>query len=153
MASKVKTICEEKVVPVIEELGYEVVEVEYVKKTDGMNLTFYIDKDEGIAIEDCEKVSKAIDDLLEELDPTEGVGYILNVSSPGIDRPIKNKRDFERNLEKEISITLFSKLDGKKKFDGTLKSYTDEDVSIEIKGEIFTIKRHLIAHIVPVIKF
>ena len=60
MASKVKTLCEEKVVPVIENLGYEVVEVEYAKKNDGMNLTFFIDKEEGVKIEDCEKVSKEI---------------------------------------------------------------------------------------------
>ena len=153
VASKVKTICEEKVVPIIEELGYEVVEVEYVKKSDGMNLTFYIDKDEGIIIDDCEKVSKAIDDLLEELDPTEGVAYILNVSSPGIDRPIKTNRDFERNLQKEISITLFSKLNGLKKFEGILVAYSDEDVSIDNKGQIITIKRELIAHVVPVVKF
>ena len=58
MASKVKSICEEKVVPLIEELGYEVVEVEYAKKSDGMNLTFYIDKENGVQIDDCEKVSK-----------------------------------------------------------------------------------------------
>ena len=153
MASKVKTICEEKVVPVIEELGYEVVEVEYAKKTDGMNLTFYIDKDGGIVIDDCEKVSKAIDDLLEELDPTEGVGYILNVSSPGLDRPLKTNRDFERHLQKEISITLFSKLEGKKKFDGVLQSYTDESVTIEVKGELIELKKEQIAHIVPIIKF
>ena len=70
MASKVKSLCEEKVVPLIEELGYEVIEVEYSKKSDGMNLTFFIDNDEGIKIEDCEKVSKAIDGLLEELNPT-----------------------------------------------------------------------------------
>lgn len=153
MASKVKTICEEKVVPVIEELGYDVVEVEYAKKSDGMNLTFYIDKDAGIVVEDCEKVSRAIDDLLEQLDPTEGVGYILNVSSPGIDRPLKTNRDFERNLQKEISITLFSKLDGKKKFEGTLIAYNDETVSIEIKDQTIELRRELIAHIVPVIKF
>lgn len=153
MASKVKTICEEKVVPVIEELGYEVVEVEYIKKSDGMNLTFYIDKDGGIVIEDCEKVSKAIDDLLEDLDPTEGVAYILNVSSPGIDRPLKTNRDFERNLQKDISITLFSKLDGKKKFDGTLLEYSDEYIKIKVKEEIVELKRELIAHIVPIIKF
>lgn len=153
MASKVKSICEEKVVPIIEELGYEVVEVEYVKKSDGMNLTFYIDKDGGIIIDDCEKVSKAIDDLLEEVDPTEGVSYILNVSSPGIDRPLKTTRDFERNLQKEISITLFSKLDGKKKFEGTLISYNDEIIQIDVKGQTLELKRELIAHIVPVIKF
>lgn len=153
MASKVKTICEEKVVPVIEQLGYEVVEVEYAKKSDGMNLTFYIDNDKGIVIEDCEKVSKAIDDLLEELDPTEGVGYILNVSSPGIDRPLKTKRDFERNLQKEISITLFSKLDGKKKFEGVLVEFDEESVTIETSDKKIAFNKSQIAHIVPVIKF
>ena len=153
MASKVKSICEEKVVPVIEQLGYEVVEVEYLKKSDGMNLTFYIDNDNGIVIEDCEKVSKAIDDLLEEIDPTEGVAYILNVSSPGIDRPLKTNRDFERNMQKEICITLFSKLDGKKKFEGILVDYNNEMVAIEKTGQKTEIKRELIAHIVPIIKF
>lgn len=153
MASKVKSICEEKVVPVIEELGYEVIEVEYAKKSDGMNLTFYIDKDGGIVIDDCEKVSKAIDALLEELDPTEGVAYILNISSPGIDRPLKTKRDFERNLQKEISITLFSKLDGKKKFEGVLVDFSDESVTIDIAGQNIELKKELIAHIVPIIKF
>lgn len=153
MASKVKTICEEKIVPVIEELGYEVVEVEYAKKSDGMNLTFYIDKDEGIVIEDCEKVSKSIDDLLEEIDPTEGVSYILNVSSPGIDRPLKTNRDFERNLKKEISITLFSKLNGKKKFEGVLVGFSDESVTIETEGQNIELKKEQIAHIVPIIKF
>lgn len=153
MASKVKSICEEKVVPIIESLGYEVVEIEYVKKVDGMNLTFYIDKDEGIAIEDCENVSKAIDDILEELDPTDGVSYILNVSSPGIDRPLKSKRDFERNLQKEVSVTLFSKLDGKKKFEGILTNYTDESIVVDVKGQLIELKKELIAHIVPIIKF
>ena len=116
MAGKVKAICEEKIVPAIEELGYEVVEVEYVKKSDGMNLTFYIDNENGIQIEDCEKVSKSIDDLLEAVNPTDDQPYILSVSSPGIDRPIKTDKDFKRNVGKEIEVTLFAKIDGKKKF-------------------------------------
>ena len=66
MAGIVKTICEKNVQPIIENLGYEVVEIEYVKKSDGMNLTFYIDKDGGIDIKDCELVSKAIDPILEQ---------------------------------------------------------------------------------------
>ena len=115
MASKVKTICEEKVVPFIENMGYEVVEVEYVKKSDGMNLTFYIDKEDGIKIEDCEMVSKSIDGLLEELNPTDNSPYILSVSSPGLDRPLKTDRDLKRNVDKEIEITLFAKTNGKKK--------------------------------------
>ena len=153
MASKVKSICEEKVVPVIEQLGYDVVEVEYAKKSEGMNLTFYIDNASGIVIEDCEKVSKAIDDLLEQIDPTEGVAYILNVSSPGIDRPLKTERDFNRNIGKEISITLFSKLNGKKVFEGKLLDFNQELIRIESNGESVSFEREKIAHIVPVIKF
>ena len=153
MASKVKTICEEKVVPVIESMGYEVVEVEYIKKSDGMNLTFYIDNDNGVQIEDCEKVSKAIDGLLEELNPTDDSPYILSVSSPGIDRPLKNERDFKRNINKEIEITLFAKLDRKKKFEGILISYDDKQITIEIDGKTISLERNKIAHIVPIIKF
>lgn len=153
MAGKVKSICIEKINPIIEEMGYEVVEVDYSKQVDGMNLIFYIDNEKGITIEDCEKVTKVIDPILEELDPTDNKPYILSISSPGIDRPIKNDRDFNRNLGKEIEITLFSKLDGKKNFKGNLKSFSNDDVTIEsVKGEI-TIKRILIANIVPVIKF
>lgn len=153
MAGKVKSICEEKVSPVIEELGYDVVEIEYAKKSDGWNLTFFIDKENGIQIEDCEKVSKAIDGLLEELNPTDDQGYILNVSSPGIDRPLKTDRDYERNVGKEIEVTLFSKMDGKKNFKGMLTTYSNESVIIECNGKTISIDRQKIAHVVPVIKF
>ena len=153
MAGKVKTICEEKICHIIEDMGYEVVEVEYAKKSDGMNLTFYIDCDKGVEIDDCEKVSKVIDPIIEELNPTDDQPYILSVSSPGIDRPLKSERDFKRNVGNEISITLFSKIDGKKKFDGTLKSFSPEDVTITSNGKDITLQRDKIAHIVPIIKF
>ena len=153
MASKVKSICEEKVVPVIEEMGYEVVDIEYAKKSDGMNLIFYIDKDEGVKIEDCKKVSRAIDGLLEELNPTDDSPYILSVSSPGLDRPLKTERDFKRNLYKEIEVTLFAKIDGCKTYTGLLKSYNEQDIEIEINGQNMIIEKSKIAHIVPVIKF
>ena len=153
MASKVKSICEEKVVPVIEEMGYEVVDIEYAKKSDGMNLIFYIDKDEGVKIEDCEKVSRAIDGLLEELNPTDDSPYILSVSSPGLDRPLKTERDFKRNLDKEIGVTLFGKIDGCKRYTGLLESYNEQNIEIEINGQSMIIEKSKIAHIVPVIKF
>ena len=153
MASKVKTICEEKVVPFIENMGYEVVEVEYVKKSDGMNLTFYIDKEDGIKIEDCEMVSKSIDGLLEELNPTDNSPYILSVSSPGLDRPLKTDRDLKRNVDKEIEITLFAKTNGKKKYEGILKFFDDNNIVMEINGENIDFERNKIAHIVPIIKF
>ena len=152
LASKVKSICEEKIVPVIEEMGYEVVEVEYAKKSDGMNLTFFIDSDKGVQIEDCEKVSKAIDKLLEELNPTEDKPYILSVSSPGIDRPLKSDRDLKRNIGKDILITLFTKIEGNKKFEGTLITFDDKTITIKQQEEV-TIARNKIAQIVPIIKF
>ena len=79
MAGKVETICNEKIRPVIEELGYELVDIEYSKKVDGMNLDFIIDSPNGILIEDCEKVHRAIDELLDEVNPTDDAPYILNV--------------------------------------------------------------------------
>jgi ribosome maturation factor RimP len=151
--AKVKQICEEKICPIIEELGYEVVEVEYVKKSDGMNLTFYIDNDKGIELADCEKVSKAIDQILEDVNPTEDQPYILNVSSPGLDRPLKTERDFQRHIGKEIEIILFAKINGKKDFKGQLVSYNDEVVTILKNDEELSFERQKIAHIVPVIKF
>ncbi len=151
MASKVKNICEEKVVPIIKELGYDVIEVEYAKKSDGMNLTFYIDSDDGIKIEDCERVSKAIDDILEELNPTNDQPYILNVSSPGIDRPLKFERDFQRNLNKVVEVTLFAKENGNKTFQGKLTSFDETKFSLEIDGKEKTFEKKNVAHVVPVI--
>lgn len=153
MAGKVKTICEEKISSVIEKMGYEVVEVTYQKEVDGMNLTFYIDCEKGVTVDDCEKVSKVIDPILDELNPTDDKPYILNVSSPGLDRPLKTERDFNRNLDKEIEITLFSKLNGKKVFTGTLKRFDENAVTIFDRKDEITFERKLIAHIVPVIKF
>lgn len=151
--AKVKDICAAKINPIIEEMGYEVVEVSYQKSVDGMNLIFYIDCDKGVNIDDCEKVSRAIDPILDELNPTDDKPYILSVSSPGIDRPLKSPRDFERNIGKEIEVTLFSKLNGKKVFIGTLDSFDEEEVSLLCGKENVTLKRNLIANIVPVIKF
>lgn len=153
MSKKVKEICEEKINPIIENMGYKVIEVEYAKKSDGMNLTFFIDKEEGIKIDDCEAVSRAIDQPLEELNPTGDESYVLSVSSPGIDRPIKTDWDFNRNMGKEIEITLFAKINGKKKFTGILKSYDENVVVISNDDNEVNFERKKIAHIVPVIKF
>ena len=153
LAGKVQTICKEKVVPEIEKLGYDVVEIEYSKKSDGMNLVFYIDHDNGITMEDCEKVSREIDDLLEEVNPTDDQPYILSVSSPGIDRPLKTERDFKRNLNKEIEVTLFAKINGKKKFVGTLTGFDETSFAINSNGDEIKFSKQQVAHIVPVIKF
>lgn len=153
MAGKVKTIVEPAITPVIQSLGFEIVDIDYVKQSDGMNLIIYIDSDKGITIEDCETVSRSIDPILDEMNPTDDQPYILSVSSPGIDRPLKHTRDFQRNMEKEIQITLFAKIDGKKIFKGILKSFDEISIELEVNGETMTFSREKIAHIVPIIHF
>lgn len=153
MAGKVETICKEKICPIIEELGYEVIEVEYAKKVDGMNLSFYIDGPNGILIEDCEKVHRAIEDILDEVNPTDDASYILNVCSPGIDRPIKNQKDFERNKNKEVEVKLFAPIDGKKVYQGRLTEFNDEIVTILCNNNPISFNRTKVAQITPVIEF
>ncbi len=153
MASKVESICTEKVVPQIEQLGYYVLEVDYSKKVDGQNLTFVIDKDGGVLIEDCEKVHRMLDTLLDEINPTDDAPYILNVESAGLDRPIKTQRDFLRNKGKEVEVKLYKKLDGKKSFVGNLMEFDDTKVVLSLEKQKQTFAREDVALISPVIKF
>jgi len=153
MASKVETICTEKVVPQIEKLGYYVLEVDYSKKVDGQNLTFVIDKDGGVLIEDCEKVHRMLDVLLDEINPTDDAPYVLNVESAGLDRPIKTQRDFLRNKGKEVEVKLYKKLDGKKSFVGYLSEFDNEKVVLSLEDRTQTFAREDVALISPVIKF
>lgn len=90
----------------IAEMGYELDEVEYVKEYGNMVLTLYIDSENGVTIDDCEKVSRATDPILDENDPIEEA-YYLSVSSIGIDRPLKKDRDFERNMGKKLQVKLY----------------------------------------------
>jgi ribosome maturation factor RimP len=143
----------ELVAPIAESFGLEVIEVLYEKKYDGMNLTIVIDKDGGVNINDCEKLHRAIDAPLDELDPIE-CAYILNVSSPGIDRPLKTERDYKRNLNKKISVKLYKAVDGKKAFVGILTSYDDETFTIEMENnQTITFVKKDTAHVEPVIEF
>lgn len=151
--AKVKELCAEKIRPVIEEMGYELVDVEYVKEFDGMNLVFTIDKESGVTVDDCELVSKRIDPMLDELNPTNDESYTLVVSSPGLDRPLSTDRDLTRNLGKEVSVSLFTKVDGKKVFEGTLKSFDETSVTIQTDKQELTFERKKVANIKLVIKF
>lgn len=135
MANRVVDKCNEKIVPIIENLGYDVLEVEYAKKVDGMNLTFFIDKPQGITIEDCEKVNNAITDVLDDINVTDDAPYILNVSSAGLDRPIKNHKDFLRNKGKQVEIKLYVPENGKKVFSGALIDFSEEGYTIKDQND------------------
>ena len=147
MAGKVVEIVEEHINPIIENLGYEVVEVEFAKKIDGMNLCFYIDSPNGITIDDCEKVHKLIDAPLDELNPTGDMPYILSVSSCGLDRPIKTDKDLKRNLNKVVDVKLYAPLNKKKAFTGILKDFNEENIVITENELDINLPRKMIGNI------
>lgn len=153
MASKVCDEVEKLITPIVKDLGYFIVDIEYSKKFDGMNLEITIDREGGVDINDCEKVHRAIDEPLDELNPTGDMPYTLSVSSPGLDRPVKNQYDFERNKGKDVEVKLYKKLDGKKTFVGKLTDFNESEVKIDILGQEKTFKKDMVAAVCPVIEF
>ena len=139
--------------PVIEELGFEVVDVEYTKKADGMNLTVYIDIPRGVTLDDCETVHNAVNPLIDRLDPTGDQPYFFNISSPGLDRPFKTQRDFERNYGKEVEIKLYAPLRGKKFYEGVLLQKTDNTVTVATPSGEECIEMTRVALVRPLVKF
>ena len=118
-----------------------------------MNLTVYIDIPRGVNLDDCETVNNAVNPILDELDPTNGAPYILNVSSPGLDRPFKKQRDFERNYGKEVEVKLYAPLKGKKLYEGVLQTRDNNTVTILCGGEELKIENSRIAFVRPLVKF
>lgn len=139
--------------PIIEEMGFEVVDVEYVKRADGMNLTVYIYIPRGVTIDDCEAVHNAVNPVIDELDPTGDQPYIFNISSPGLDRPFKTQRDFERNYGKEVEIKLYAPLKGKKVYEGVLIERTENVVRISATTGEESIESNRIVFVRPLVKF
>jgi len=127
---------EELVRPAVEALGFELCDVEFQKEYGNWVLTLYIDRPEGVSIEDCERVSKTVDPILDEADPIEKA-YYLSVSSLGLDRPLKKDADYARNLGKRIEVKLFAPLDGKKEFVCELVSFDETSMTLRTdKGEL-----------------
>lgn len=126
--------------PLVEEQGFELVDVEYVKEGGNWYLRAYIDKPEGIAVDDCEVISRALSEKLDEDDFIDDA-YILEVSSPGLGRPLKKEKDFARSIGKEVEIRTYRAIKaegakvGAKEFTGVLKSYDNESVTIEFDDE------------------
>ena len=136
---------EELVLPILQENKCELVDVEYVKEAGTWYLRVYADKEKGITVDDCEVISRAFSDRLDELDFIED-SYILEVSSPGLGRPLKKEKDFARSLGQEVDIHLFKPKDKEKDFTGVLKSYDSETVTIETEeGEEMSFTRKEIA--------
>lgn len=133
------------VAPMMEEYGFELVDVEYVKEGSNMYLRAYIDKPGGITVDDCEMVSRRLSDRLDEEDFI-SESYILEVSSPGLGRPLKKEKDYARSVGKEIEIRTFRAVDHEKTFEGILKEYDKDTVTIAVsENETMTFDRQNIA--------
>ncbi len=130
--------------PVLAEHNFELWDVEYVKEAGTWYLRAYIDKEGGIAVDDCEVISRILSDWLDKTDFIED-SYILEVSSPGLGRPLKKERDFERSLGEEVEIRLYKALNKQKEFTGILKAYDKETVTIETAEGEMTFTRSDIA--------
>ena len=120
---------EELLEPIVAEQGFELVDVEYVKEAGTWYLRAYIDKPGGITVDDCEAVSRKFSDVLDEKDYIEDT-YIFEVSSPGLGRPLKKDKDFQRSLGEEVEIRTYRPIDRQKEFVGELKAYDKESVTI-----------------------
>lgn len=132
-------------------MGIEIVDVEWNDKST--SLTVYIETETGVDLDTCEKFHNAIMDPIDELDPTFDAPYTLNVSSPGLDRPFKTVRDFERNLGKEVEVKLYAPLKGHKFIEGFLTDFDENSVTVKTEKEEIKISRNKIAKINKAIKF
>ena len=151
---KVKTVQEiqEVLQPIADEMSIEIVEVEF-KQGREPALTIYIDTENGVDLDTCEKFHRAIDPVLDELDPTLGAPYTLNVSSPGLDRPLKTERDFNKCMGKKVEVKLFAPMQGKKFFEATLVGFDEHCVSIDDNGNVLKLEKSKIAKINRAIEF
>ena len=120
--------------PVLAEHNFELWDVEYVKEAGTWYLRAYIDKEGGIAVDDCEVISRILSDWLDQTDFIED-SYILEVSSPGLGRPLKKERDFERSLGEEVEIRLYKAQNKQKEFTGILKAWDKDTVTLEFEDE------------------
>lgn len=136
----------------VEELGFELCDVEFLKEYGDWVLTLYIDKPGGVTIDDCERVSKTVDPILDEADPIEQQ-YYLSVSSLGLDRPLKKDADFQRNLGKCIEIKLFAPFNGKKEWKGELVHFDETSLVLRAENGEMTLERKAVALARPELVF
>lgn len=120
--------------PLIDENNFELVDVEWVKEGANWYLRVYIDKEGGIGVNDCVLISRAFEEILDSEDYI-SENYIFEVSSPGLDRPLKKEKDFARSIGKDVEIKLYKPLDKKKEYSGVLTAYDENTITIEQEDE------------------
>ncbi len=157
--SKVTDIVRSAVEPIIAKRNDEFVDIEYVKEKGQNYLRIYVDKEpNGIDIDEIADLSELVSEKLDTLDPDPlPDSYILELSSPGAERPIKTEKDWQKAQGEYVHLGLYQKIDGKKMYEGTLKSYNDDEVELEVKiktrRKTVVVPRKLIANIRFAIEF
>lgn len=130
----IKEMCNE----IAEKFNYELVDVEYVKEMGSRFLRVYIDKPGGVTLDDCQQMSEVLSEKLDEKDPI-SESYYLEVSSPGLDRPLKTDKDLKRNMGKDIEIKLYSPINNKKIYEGRLEKFDEKEITILDDKRIYSI--------------
>lgn len=139
MKKSIKETVREAIEPTVKELGYDIWDITYSKIGADYHLEITIDSESGIFIDDCEKVHRAIDPILDECDPIEGF-YYLEVSSPGIERELRTAEHISRSIGQKVEARLFAAKDGKRVFKGILSAFEDGKITIseEIGDTVLT---------------
>lgn len=158
--SKVTDLVKEAIQPIIDQRDDEFVDIEYVKEKGQNYLRIYVDKDQpgGIDIDEIADLSELVSEKLDSIEPDPFPDpYVLELSSPGVERPIKSEKDWQNAKGEYVHVGLYQKVDNKKIYEGTLKSFNDEEIELEIKiktrRKTLTIPRKLIANIRFAIEF
>ena len=149
MKKNVRDTVREAIEPTVTELGYRIWDIVYSKIGADYHLEITIDSDNGINIEDCEKVHRAIDPILDECDPIEGF-YYLEVSSPGIERDLRTDEHISASIGQKVLAKLFTAKDGVKSFEGTLSEFDGKCVTIESDAGKAVIERSEISRLTTV---
>lgn len=141
---RIEKLVEQMMEPILEQHKYELVDVEYVKEVGTWYLRIYIDKPGGITVDDCEIASRALDVELEKKDPIKDP-YILEVSSPGLSRPLKKDKDFTRSIGKDVELKLYKAKDNQKEYMGVLEGFNENEVILSIEEKEVRFNRKDIA--------
>ncbi|WP_413628305.1 ribosome maturation factor RimP [Fructilactobacillus vespulae] len=132
--SEIITKVTDTVQPILDEHRFSLYSVEYVQEGGSWYLRVYIDKDGGISIDDCASVSDELSEKLDQIDPDPFADqYFLEVSSPGVERPLRNEQDYQDAIDQYINVSLYQKIKGKKVFEGTLKDINQEELTLIVK--------------------
>ncbi|MEL7597673.1 MAG: ribosome maturation factor RimP [Clostridiaceae bacterium] len=133
--------------PIVEQLNYELYHVEYIKEQNENYLRVYIDRAEGISLEDCEKVSRKLSDMLDEEDPISD-SYYLEVCSPGIERILYNDKHLQKYLNHMVVVKLSKLFEGNRKYEGKLLNFDTEFIEVEAEDNVISIPKNKIKRII-----